>query len=220
MENFFETRGVLYSFLSRGFLKETDEEFLDVVKNIDYSCFDDDTTMDRGFRLLKKFRESISSLTLLNLARDYARTFLGAGLAKNAGAYPYESVYTSGERLLMQESRDEVMKMYSTEELGRIDKFKEPEDHLAFELEFMAHLCRKSVEALESGSKDELKKYIDKQKEFYDKHLGVWAESFCDDVVKVSREDFYKAFALITKGFMEEEKESLAALEKMQEQVT
>jgi len=49
---------------------------------------------------------------LNDLAVDYARIFLGVGIAEGSAAYPYESVYTSKKRIIMQDTLDQVKAMY------------------------------------------------------------------------------------------------------------
>ena len=49
------------------------------------------------------------------------------------------------------EPRDEVVGFYGKERLRRVEWFKEPEDHVAIEFEFMAYLCLKEKETLEVG---------------------------------------------------------------------
>jgi len=75
-----------------------------------------------------------------DLAVEYAGLFLNMRLVSVA---PFESVYTSPEHLLMQEARDEVLSEYRREGLDKVKDFKEPEDHIALELGFMAYLCQR-----------------------------------------------------------------------------
>ena len=49
---------------------------------------------------------------LTELAVDYVRAFIGSGNDGFSAAYPYESVYTSPKRLMMQDARDEVLVLY------------------------------------------------------------------------------------------------------------
>lgn len=204
-----EERQILYSFLAGIFRKEADKTLLESIKKLDYGQFDksEENLIDKGFLLMEQVSGKMGVSMELNLARDYAKTFLGAGLGKGQGAYPYESYYTSPDRLLMQEARDKVMFAYGDEMLKRSDNFTEPEDHIAFELEFMAFLCGKTVNALENNNDQDAEKYLQKQKEFFTQHLSLWSDMFCDDVLRVSGEDFYKAAALILKGFIEEERQ-------------
>ena len=208
MKEIIKERQVIYSILARIFRKEADAELLNAVKNFDYSQFNETNgdNFDKGFLLMQKAASRFGKSSLLDLARDYAKTFLGAGLGRGEGAYPYESFYTSPERLLMQEARDEVMFEYGSEMLKRSDDFTEPEDHIAFEFEYMAVLCGKTLQAIENDDKKTTKKYIEKQHNFFTKHLDNWVGLFCEDVIKKANEDFYKAAAIITLGLLEEEK--------------
>ena len=45
------------------------------------------------------------------------RAFIGHGIDAYSAAYPFESVYTSPKRLMMQEARDEVLAVYRSEGL-------------------------------------------------------------------------------------------------------
>jgi anaerobic sulfite reductase subunit A len=121
-------------------------------------------------------------------------------------------VYTSPERLLMQRARDEVLAMYREEGLDRSDDFKEPEDHIAMEFEFMGYLCQKALESLDTDDAEAAKASLQKQKEFLDKHLLVWVPQFCKDVQKFARTDFYKAIAKITEEHLSYENEAIAEL--------
>lgn len=209
MEDTLKQRALVYNLLSKLYLKEVDEKLLEMLKSLDYTSFDEDTEMDRGFRMLGEAVAKASPFTLVDLAREYARSFFGAGLPRNTGAYPYESVYTSKDHILMQEARDEVVEMYYGEKLERSQSFSEPEDHIAFELEFMSKLCDKAADAAATSDNKALEEYMAKQKEFFDDHLNRWIPNFCDDLEKLAEEPFYKAAAIITRGLMEEEKEFL-----------
>lgn len=58
-----------------------------------------------------------------DLATEYTSLFLNAG--RNT-VFLYESVYTSEERLLMQEAQDEVLSEYRKEGLDKISELREP----------------------------------------------------------------------------------------------
>jgi len=121
-------------------------------------------------------------------------------------------VFTSAERLLMQRARDEVLAIYREEGLDRSDDFKEPEDHIAIEFEFMGYLCQKALESLDADETEAAKGSLQKQKEFLDKHLLVWVPQFCKDVQKSARTDFYKAIAQITEEHLSYESDAIAEL--------
>lgn len=195
----------MYEFLARIYRDEVDQELLDRIIKMAPSVDIDETEISEGYRMLKSFIGHLTGSTVTDLAVEYARIFLGAGI-KDA-AYPYESVYTSPNKLVMQEARDQVLKLYREEGLDRAEEFNEPEDHIAFELEFMAFLCQKTTEALKAGDKVGASAYLNKQKQFLAKHLIPWAPTFCADIQRIAQADFYKAIAKITLGYLSMEQD-------------
>ena len=61
---------------------------------------------------MKEYLRHRDSGTRQELAVDYARVFLCAGMYEQLMAPPYESVYTSEEHLLMQDARDSAVAFY------------------------------------------------------------------------------------------------------------
>jgi anaerobic sulfite reductase subunit A len=102
--------------------------------------------------------------------------------------------------------------MYREEGLDRAGEFNEPEDHVALELEFMAYLCQKTTAALQSGDQGAASGYLHKQKDFLEKHLIPWVPTFCSDVQRIARGDFYKAVAKITVGYLDIERDLIGEL--------
>ena len=212
LEKLISNRGSTYGFLARIYRVEVDQELLEQMARMGLSVEVDLPEISEGYRMLKGFLEHPTGSTLTDLAVEYARIFLGAGVKSGDGAYPYESVYTSPDRLVMQDARDQVLKLYREEGLGRAEEFNEPEDHIAFELEFMSYLCQKTTEALKDGDKGEALGYLKKQKNFLEEHLMRWVPAFCDDVQRLARGDFYKAVAKITIGYLSMEKDLIGEL--------
>ena len=211
-ERLVSNRGCMYGFLARIYRVEVDQELLDQMAKMDLSVDVDEHDISEGYRMLKGFLGHLRESTLTDLAVEYARIFLGAGSARGEGAYPYESVYTSPKRLVMQDARDQVLKIYREEWLDRAEEFHEPEDHLAFELEFMAYLCQKTTEALKAGDNGAALGYLEKQQDFLEKHLIPWVPAFCADVERVAQGDFYKAVAKITVGYLGMEQDLMGEL--------
>ncbi len=92
--------------------------------------------------------------SVTELAIDYVSTFIGHGVNGYSAAHPYESVYTSERRLLMQEARAEVLATLRENELKR-GSWNEAEDHIALELEFMQRMALRAAEALSDNAEDE-----------------------------------------------------------------
>jgi len=168
-------------FLSQVFFNEADQDLLDRLKSVE-SLFDtDDPSIKEGLNTIKKFAEFPIDNAMLELAVDYTGLFAGT---KIGCPLPYESVYTSEDGLLMQEANDQVLRIYRNEEFKDYLENNEPQDHISNELDFMAFLSQKLVDALKNDEEESAKSYLDKQKIFLEQHLLNWVPSFCRDVEK------------------------------------
>lgn len=203
-------RGSTYGFLARIYRAEVDQRLLDQMVKMDLAADIDEPEISEGYRMLKGFLGHLTESTVTDLAVEYATIFLG--VRRGDSACPYESVYTSPLRLVMQEARDQVLKIYREEGLDRAKEFHEPEDHIAFELEFMAYLCQKTTEALKAGDKVGASGHLNKQKDFLERHLMPWVPTFCTDVQRIAELDFYKAVAKITIGYLGMEQDVISEL--------
>ena len=140
--------------------------------------------------------------TITDLAIDYVRTFIGHGVDAFSAAYPYESVYTSEKRLMMQDARDEVLAIYRSQGLDKQETWKEAEDHLALELEFMQILANRTVDALKAGDEDAAIDLLTTQKNFLERHLMAWVPMMTSDMRRFAKTDLYRGLASLTDGFM------------------
>lgn len=192
------TRKNMYHFLGHLYLFEVEAEQLAALKQMTFpqECCNED--MQEGYQEITEYlstREANQD-TLDELAVDYARIFLSAGVAQGKAAFPYESVYTSKQHLIMQEAGSSAAAIYAEKGLKpRTDMYRVPEDHLGLLLEFMGRLCEDDTST---------------QEDFLKNHLGNWVPAFVQDVCKYASTDFYKGIAKITKGFLALEKEYLA----------
>lgn len=153
----------------------------------------------RIVRLSNAGRESASAA----ICRGLPHTFIGVTQDREQVAFPYESVYTSPEHLLMQDARDEVLAAYRAAKVVLVDEACEPEDHLAFELEFMQLLGERAAEALEAGDDGSCANLLEARRAFLEEHLLNWVPDFADDVQRVARTGFYRALADIVLGVLE-----------------
>jgi anaerobic sulfite reductase subunit A len=217
-------REVIYTFLGRACEKEVDKQLLGDL----FACrelFEESSFIKSnavhvksGFEELYGYLSKLSERgdeldkAILELAVDYADLFLGVGqFRKGEGiAHPSESVYLTG--YLYSDVVEEIFDTYLEEGLVKSPDFKEPEDHIALELYFMAHLCRKAREFIESGAYQEALKYLNKQKAFLDKHLLKWAPLLAEDIIKYANTAFYRAVGKIMRGFLEIEGANVSEL--------
>ncbi len=208
-----ENREQLYRFLGRLYRVEVDQALLDNMADLSFPDGSEGDELVEGYRMLENYLRRPGLDPLTDLAVDYAKIFLGAGIFKDCdAAYPYESVYTSPGRLIMQEARDQVLAAYRAKGLDKDAALNFPEDHIALELEFMAFLCRETQHALAARDWPEVSTGLKEQKDFLEQHLLNWVPAFCADVLKLANTDFYRAVAGMTNGFLAMEKAILEEL--------
>lgn len=207
-----DNRASMYRLLGRIYKEEVDKELFNQLSTLNFNNECDESELSEGYRQFEAFFQIQYLDALTDLAVDYARIFLGAGIADGIVPYPYESVYTSPERLVMQKARDEVLAMYREFGLDKDEKLNVPEDHLGLELEFMAHLCKESKQALQNEDYSKVETLLQTQALFLEKHLLNWISPFCDDIMVCSQSEFYKAVAKMTRGYLTLEQEILQYL--------
>ena len=207
-----ERRASAYAFLSRLFYKEVDQELLDEMRAMRFQAKTGNDHSDEGNRLIAGYLSNVWEDTLRELAIDYVHCFIGSGMDAFSAAYPYESVYTSPKRLMMQEARDEVLAIYRSEGMDKAKDWKESEDHIGAETAFMATLATRTAEALRAGNEDEAARLLRVQRNFMNDHLYAWSGMMTADMRVFARTDFYKGLASYADGLLESDHELLASV--------
>lgn len=210
-----EMREGVYRLFSSLYFKELTEDQIRFLHDADLDGFEEmSETMAEGAKNIKRAVRRINSGTREDLAVDYAHTFLGAGTTKGESrACPYESVFTSRDGLIMQETRDDVYRYMLNEHLEPNTGLRIPDDHLAFVFEFMANLCVRFNEAMDAGDEAEARRIYQVQREFFEKHIYSWIGRLCDAIEGCCRTSFYRGVSQMTRGFVEADHEILADME-------
>ncbi len=116
---------------------------------------------------------------------------------------PYESVFRDiheieGQRvggLLLGQSAVDVQKWYRLAALEFKDDCKELPDHIALELEYLAHLCGKACEFTAAGDEAHLRRALEMQRDFLAAHICSWIGALRDRIVEKTRSAFYRTVA-------------------------
>ncbi|HIW76264.1 MULTISPECIES: TorD/DmsD family molecular chaperone [Gordonibacter] len=204
-------RAAAYGFLSRLFRVEVDEAYLGELEQMRFPASTGTENLDEGYRLIARYLSGSRESTVLDLAVDYTRTFIGngivaKGLSAHSAAYPYESVYTSEKRLLMQEARDQVLAIYRAAGLAKQDSWHDGEDHLALELEYMQVMANRAAERLEAADEEGAVELLSAQEEFLRAHLTPWVPQLAADMRTFAKTDFYRGLASLAEGYLEAER--------------
>lgn len=194
-------RAQVYRLLASVFFRELDEGQIEHLRQAPLPAQGNER-MERGaaeiFRYLRLAAPDV--LTLLRV--DYARIFLAAGVFEGDTAVPYESVFTGEEGLMMQEARDDVLRYYAREGVVVEKALQTPEDHLSFELEFLAITCEREAEALERADDGEAGRLRGVQLAFARGHVLNWIDLLAERVRAYAVEALYPAFMEYAAGFV------------------
>ena len=201
-------RQEVYALLARLFGKEVDAELFDALRSGDVLVGEDDGWYG-AFGLMRGYLASPEA-SVLDLARDYAKAFCGAGSTKRNSAYPFESVYTSENGMLMQEARDEAMAWYRRFGLAKSETWHDCEDHVALEFEFMGYLIGRTIEAEEQGDAARVQELLAAQCDFATEHLANWVPHFAWDVDHKASTDFYRGLARFASQYVKLDAAALA----------
>lgn len=134
-----------------------------------------------------------SERELEDLLWEYTRLFIGP---YKLPCPPWESVYTSPQRLMMQEACDEVEGFYRETGLT-INNTQVMPDHIGVELNFLAVLCEKI-----NSDPEKRFYFLGIAKRFWDEHLQRWVPQFTMDMERAANFPIYKSLARVTRDLI------------------
>ncbi len=115
-------------------------------------------------------------------------------------APPWESVHRSKTKLTFQEPTLQVRALYEAFGVHAPALHREPDDHLALELAFVATLSEQAVEAAARGDGDQLERCHRAQRQFLEDHLLAWAPRCLALVEAHAETDYYRGVARLARG--------------------
>jgi TorA maturation chaperone TorD len=210
-ENDCKNLAAAYRFLSTAVFKELDRGQIQALRNEGLPA-GENARMEKAAQEISRYLKRSDDTVETKLRVDFARVFLAAGIyEKGDSPAPYESVFTSPKGIMMQEARDDAVKRYA--EVGMVvnKDLNEPEDHLAFELEYMAILHDRMADAIKSSDEENLSALREKTDAFAKEHLLNWLGSLQQRVAKYAKGPFYPALLEYALGLVEEDLAALAA---------
>jgi TorA maturation chaperone TorD len=134
-----------------------------------------------------------SDRELEDLLWEYTRLFIGP---YRLPCPPWESVYTSPKRLMMQEVASEVQNIYRATGLT-INSTDIMPDHIGAELNFLSILFQR-INTEGGGTND----YIKISEKFLNEHVIKWVPRFTRDMEEAADVLFYKALAQVTRNVL------------------
>ncbi len=200
-----ETRTIVYRLLKNLFLKPPSKESLGNLRKLNSFENIGNPDLVGGLEHLRKGADC----EIEKLALEHTRLFIGP---YKLPAPPYESVYRTKERLVMQQPTIDVRKAYRQADLEVRGIYTNPDDHICAELEFMEYLCDKTASSLKNHDIHEAIKHLEFQRKFLEEHLNKWVPVFTEDILKNTEQDFYRGMALLLRGFISSESEHITKI--------
>ena len=176
MLEFLDANVDTFTFLSQVFYKELTEEAIAELAGGQWPENTGNQALDRGYNLLRRYFKFSAGDRRSQLAVEYARIFLAAGVfsQEKRSAVPYESVFTSEEHVMMGGTRDELIDWFIQDGFKVNPDLHEPEDHISFELEYLAHMNVKAANLIRDGRNLDAIKNVKRQRRFIEQHLLNW----------------------------------------------
>jgi len=204
----FANRYYLYKLLHRIFGDEPNSELMEIATNqhtqeaLQLLLNEDEHQFDAYFELLTQLRQVMgddSAGTLDKLKGEYTYLLIGPN---KLPAPPWESVYITKDRTIFQESTLKVRRIYLGYNFLPANYPHEADDHIALELDFMAHLAGLAQDCFEEEKTEEVKKLLLDQKAFLDEHLLVWIGEFAEQIKQGKTQYFYPQMAALTEQLL------------------
>ena len=220
-KTYLKLRADIYQVLAYGFYMELDAALINDLK-IFLPVFEKiqgtfpQPSMQEGISLFLQFikvAEADMASTIADYERHFARVFLSTGFSQGIKSIvPHESVYLSANGLSMQAQRDEVLRCFYDEGVGKCPDFREPEDHISAEMNFISLLSRQTIDAWQRDDENMALAKLNAQLNFIRDHLLKWVFDVCDDLFDVGDYLFYRVMARLTAGFVQADYQFLGEL--------
>ncbi len=204
-----EARSTVYGFFSQAFLRGPSQQFLTALISDEGAAnlrevFPDAAYQQELAQVRLESREG--RLTLEAAVLDFEALFRVPGPHYLS---PYESVYRApsagGWCRLCGPEAAAVEQFYLREGLTPNAGFTELPDHVGVEMEFMAVLCRKAVEAMRKGDRTAVQEYHHQQYCFFREHMRPWVRVLAERLASQAQTSLYRFLGNFLNLFLEME---------------
>lgn len=208
-----KARADFYRMLKDLYFRALTQDEIDAMAQTDYTelrAGKEESLMAEGFDDIFRYLRKRNTGTRQELSADHTGAFLGTRVVAGKQAMPYESLFRDESGLLMRGPRTEVFRAYKEARIMLPEGMNIPEDHLAFEFEFMAILCDRAVACLDQGDWSGCDAQLALQEEFFEAHIASWFDLFYERAMNFVQTRFYRGVLKVTKAYLDEEPASLA----------
>ncbi|EGR4212614.1 molecular chaperone TorD [Vibrio cholerae] len=206
-----EKRAEIYWWLSSLFFKELSEQDIARYHSAEVRTFLSGLADEQSLnREVKHLVEALNRLqdrqdAQLELAADFCDLFLRSD---RDSALPYASVYAD-QGLLNGKPVQQMRELLSAHGVKVEQNLNEPEDHLAIQLDFLAHLA---ISANQIEHSAQLSLALQAQSDFISQHLLTWLPAFAERCTQFDAFGLYSAAARLALAFIQQDKHCLDEL--------
>jgi TorA maturation chaperone TorD len=211
-----QARAGMYNFLANLFNQRPDLELVRRLREMGSEGFNEGISpgdispeVEQGLQEMASFidvtQDWLEEKVEQDLVVDWTRLF--RGISPSYGPPPpYEGVYDNGTAN-PSDVLQTVMQTYHKYSVDLDENAANRPDYIGIELDFLRYLNESEADAWSKGEKESALGYHAAQQEFLSKHLGKWAEKFCERALDEAKTDFYRGFIRLTRGILKEEME-------------
>ena len=201
---FLQGREYLFSLLHRLLGAEPEKELLDAVssENSLQTVLLFDSEDSKAARQLYKILQSCSFTEpehIQQMKDEYTRLFIGPD---RLFAAPWESVYTTKERALFQESTLGARSWYKKYHYLPEKYPRVADDHISLMMHFLSLTCTKAAACLNDDNLNECWNILADQKAFETEHLLNWIFLYAEDIQASKSRKFYPQFVKAAADFI------------------
>ena len=206
-----EGRAAFYDVVAALYYKPLAQEQIDHIAEGGLAAFAGaGELMAEGLHDMERALSKRHSGTRQELAVDFTGAFAGTSSWKGRYATPYESVFTSEEGLLFQDSYHEVYRLYRQNSVRKSPGYDFPDDHLSYLCEFQALLASRAVRALETNVAECALEQVRLAQHVLHDHILSWFDDFEELALHLVKTRFYRGVLKMSKGFFLFDAEVLA----------
>ena len=222
-ENLIQTldnRTSSYRMFSRLFLKPLSEDEVESLANMGLECvaadMDGSDLLAQGFNDMGRGLHRRHTGTVRLLSTDYTMVFDGVRSYDGLVAVPYASIFAGsivGEKaILFQEPRARDLAAYRAQGIQADPDLHLPDDHLSFELSFLADLSERAAQACRAGDAAEALRLVEASATFLADDVLSWYGDFYELALKLVETRFYRGVLKACGGYLQLDAETLAEL--------
>jgi len=162
------------------------------------------SSVSTQFTGLNEYLGDMNETSIHKVEEEYVALF-----SVNPCAPPYESYYQDPEGFVRSWIIIQLEKEYAEAGLKIRRSFKQPPDHVAIELEFMAFLCSLEAKGHETSNEVDVRTSLERQYQFLSSHLGNWYPRFAQMVKDAPTMGLYDLTVEATNTYLHLEKSAV-----------